>query len=106
MVDNHLDAGPVEVFAGISVIIHYAFVADLGKIVPKSVEHVFAMMGLGIKGREVALGLVVGGTARINHISFLFGFFVWRYHKSSLFYNNPYNKTLHKSSDINGVFRA
>ncbi|MDD5108320.1 MAG: hypothetical protein PHC29_02240 [Candidatus Omnitrophica bacterium] len=76
MVDNRLDAGPVEILAGVSVIVYSAFVAYLGELVSKGVQQVLAVISLAVQGGKVSLGLVVSGAARIDNVSFFVGCFI------------------------------
>ena len=45
---DRLDAGAVQVFARVSVIVDHAFLAKVRHFVPEGVDHVLAVMGLGV----------------------------------------------------------
>jgi hypothetical protein len=76
VVNNHLDAGPVKILAGVSVIVYSTFVAYLGELISKGIQQVFAVVGLAVQGSKISLGLVVSGAARIDNVAFFVGCFI------------------------------
>ncbi|MDO8675239.1 MAG: hypothetical protein Q7K71_03875 [Candidatus Omnitrophota bacterium] len=99
-----MDAGTIQVFSGIAIVVNYAVITEACQFVAEGIHHVLAVMGLRVKGRVVALRLIVGGTSGINDESFsFFVLYYWCDHRSPFIsaLQHPYNTPSDKSSYMN-----